>query len=189
MIVTKVVLINLAKDKQRLEDSRRELGKYGIDFKRIPGMLMTDRSKGFSSAYVNALKAIRGGGIIFEDDIELDNFFIPDLPEGWDMLYFGANLQEETEPVNSQLVRVLGAWTTHAILYSAEAVEKILSQYDYEKDGIYDDWLRRVFCRNNSCYMVTPMIAFQRDGYSNLIKQDASYREGFIDNYKKYTGR
>lgn len=189
MNINKIVLINLAKDKQRLEQSRAELSKYGLDFKRIPGVLMTNRGKGFSEAMVKALKAIPKGGIIFEDDIELDDFYIPDLPEGWDMLYFGANLQEKTIPVNENLVRVLGAWTTHAILYSEQGVHKVLSQYDYEKDGIYDDWLKREFCRNNNCYLLTPMIAYQREGFSNIEQKEASYREGFNENYKKYTGR
>lgn len=186
MDITDIVLINLDKDGLRLKDSKRELDKFGLKFRRIPGVYDEVPGRGFSEAMVNALMAIPNGGIIFEDDIELDDFYIPDLPDNWDMLYFGANLQEKTSRVNDQLVRVYGAWTTHAILYSEKAVQKILSVYEYETCGIYDDWLKRKFLRQNNCYMITPMIAYQRESFSNMIKQQASYRKGFDENYNKY---
>ena len=188
MVITDIVLINLDRDVERLEQSKRELEKFDISFERIPGVYNPIPWKGFNKAYMNALRAIPSGGIIFEDDIELDSFYIPDLPKGWDMLYFGCNLQEPTDRINDELVRVFGAWTTHAILYSAQCVKNILREFDPE-EVVYDEWLRREFCRRNNCYMTTPMQAYQRDGYSNLMKTQANYRAGFDSNYNKFTGR
>ncbi len=183
---TDIVLINLDKDKDRLKESVDELSKFGLTFKRIPGIKDEIPGRGFSLATINALKAIPNGGIILEDDVELVDFWLPELPEGWDMIYFGANLTEDVERVNDDLVRVFGAWTTHAILYSKKAVSKILKEYDYETCGIYDGWLRKTFLRNNKCYMVTPMQAYQRDSWSNILKHRVSYRNTLDFNYNKF---
>lgn len=181
-----IVLINLDKDKERLKRSTKQLEKYGLSFKRIPGVLHDEPWKGFNAAYMNALRAIPNGGIIFEDDVELDRFYIPDLPDDWDLLYFGANLKEPTEPYNDELVRVLGAWTTHAVMYSKKCVKKILEQFD--DTYACDDWLKRFFLRENKCYLTTPMQAYQASGFSNLMKQQVDYRKVLDNNYKKYVG-
>lgn len=182
-----IVLINLDKDTERLERSKKELSKFNLTFKRIPGIVDDNPQRGFSLAMVNALNAIPNGGVIFEDDVMLLDFNIPDLPDGWDMLYLGANLRKHTTRVNDQLVRVFGAWTTHAVLYSMQGVEKVLSQYCYESHGIYDEWLRTEFNAANNCYMVTPMQAYQYPGQSNIFGIYGDYREGMDNNFKKYT--
>lgn len=184
--VTDIVVINLDKDKDRLRVFKKQMNRFGLTFKRVPGVIDESPAKGFSKATMNALKEIPDGGIIFEDDVELKDLFLPELPSGWDMIYFGANITEPVIKINDNLVRLFGAWTTHAILYSENAVSKILKEYDYDTCGIYDDWLRRIFLRKNNCYMVTPMQAYQRKGFSNVLNHEADYYHALDYNYNKY---
>jgi GR25 family glycosyltransferase involved in LPS biosynthesis len=181
-----IVLINLDKDKERLKIASEHLKKNGIEFERIPGVIHEDRYRGCSIAMVNALKAIPEGGIIFEDDVLLKDFYIPDLPDGWDLLYFGANLQAPTERINDEIVRVYGAWTAHAIMYSEKAVKKILETYSYDLHGPHDNFLKNEFNAKNNCYMVTPMQAYQRPSYSHLEKRNVNYTRIMDMNYDKY---
>ena len=184
-----VVLINLDKDTERLDIVSKHLNEKGIEFKRISGVEHDNKHKGFSMATVNALKEIPNGGIIFEDDVLLNDFYIPELPEDWDILYFGANLQAPTERVSKDIVRVLGAWTTHAVMYSSKAVRNILALYDYDIHGVYDEFLRRDFNPINNCYMLTPMIAYQRPSYSHILNSYVDYREAMDLNYNKYISK
>ena len=181
-----IVILNLDKDTERLQQSTEELAAHGLSFKRIPGILDSDKARGFSRAMISALEAIPDGGIIFEDDIQLEDFYIPRLPSGWDMLYFGANLQGNTRRIRRDLVQLTAAWTTHAILYSGKAVKKILEEYRYQEHGIYDNWLKEDFIRRNKCYMVTPMIAYQRPDDSRLFGGWADYRQVMDENYSRY---
>lgn len=177
------VLINLDKDSERLESVTEHLNGWGIEFRRIPGVEHEDPKTGFNIAMMNALKSIPNGGIIFEDDVLLLDWFIPELPHDYDLCYFGANLKDKTERVNDRLVRVYGAWTTHAVMYSKQGVEKAM-QFDFS--CVYDDWLRNEYAKRNKCYMVTPMIAYQREGYSNIELSHSRYTDVMNENYKTF---
>lgn len=178
---TDIIVINLDRDTERLMLCKKELEKFGLTFKREPGI--PDPARGNSQAMMNALKKLPEGGIIFEDDVELRDLSLPELPDDWDLLYFGANVVGPVERVNEDLVRLSAAWCAHAILYSKKGVKKVLSQYDYDQHGIYDDWLRKEFIRKNNCYLVTPMQAYQRKGYSNVLGRNVSYYHALEENY------
>ena len=183
----KSVIINLDKDIERLKESLDNLNQFGIYPERISGVVSNTSAEGFSMAMINALESIKDEeyAVIFEDDIELISWDLPELPDNFDMLYLGANLTDETERINDDLVKVKGAWTTHAIIYSKKGVSKILKQYDLGK-GIYDEWLRTKFNNQNECYLITPMIAFQRNGYSNIQGVEVDYTDVMLENYNKF---
>jgi hypothetical protein len=138
----------------------------------------------FNLSMTKALTMIYDGGFIFEDDILLNDFFIPDLPDDWDMLYLGANLTAPAIRINEYIVKLTGAYTTHAILYREGVAERIIMEYDYSK--IYDAYLNSEFIKKNNCYMVTPMQAYQRPSYSYILKHDVDYTEAMNTNYNKY---
>ena len=183
----KSVIINLDKDTERLVESLDILASFGIFPERIPGVVSEQSWEGFSMAMISALEAIKNEemAIIFEDDVLLKSWDIPELPDNFDMVYLGANLTKKTDRINKDFVKVNGAWTTHAIIYSKKGVEEILNQYDLSH-GIYDEWLRTSFNKNNNCYMLTPMIAYQRECYSNIQDKNVSYTDAMIENYNKF---
>lgn len=115
---------------------------------------------------------------------------VAQLPPYWDMLYLGANLfangHEEEPPqlYTSSLARIYRAWTTHAVAYSRRMVEDIVSYYDVTK--MYDAFLSEEILPNREfqVFIVRPMIAWQRPGYSDLWQTDADYTNCFIEGIK-----
>lgn len=111
--------------------------------------------------------------LFFEDDFELvdgwRNIFIKawnDLPPVWDMLYLGCNLRAAPKKKTDNLYRVMGAWMFHAVVLNKEWIKIILNDYDYKKAVCFDEWCRQQAGRRRF-YMTYPMIAYQREGFSD----------------------
>ena len=139
-----------------------------------PGI--TDPAVCSSCSHVDALRGAAGELLVCEDDVtfleqgrELFNNAYSQLPEDWDMLYLGYNIHEPAERFSDNLFRVTnGVHCNHAILYSQKAREYILSTYNvWESDyQAYDHWLYLVGQSQMNCFVCSPMIAYQRPGYS-----------------------
>lgn len=144
---------------------------YAID---PPGI--DDYTIGSSCSHVDALRGVTGELLVCEDDVtfleqgrEIFNNAYNQLPEDWDMLYLGGNIHEPAERYSDNLYKIdFGVHCNHAILYSEKARSYILSHYDVWKNEIkaFDHWLYLVGQREMNCYIVSPMIAYQRPGYS-----------------------
>jgi hypothetical protein len=55
---------------------------------------------------------------------------------------------------------------THAIAYSKKMIQVILKEYD--KELVYDEWLRVNIYPRFKCFMTNPISAWQRPSESNL---------------------
>lgn len=129
--------------------------------------------------------------IFFEDDVifkETDHLHeaIHELPAHWGILYLGCNL---TDPLprraSKHLVRVFSAWTTHAVAYSWPVLQYIITHYNADKDGMFDDWLSRNVLTRFPAYVVNPMICWQRPGKSDLWGNMTDYTPCFIGGNEK----
>lgn len=133
--------------------------------------------------------------ICFEDDVVFrpnlwDNIpftlsrAIAELPDNWDIFYLGCNLfceNWEKEPPayhSPNLSRIYHAWTTHAIAYSRKAVQWIVDRYDV--NCMYDAWLSNSILNNLNAFVMRPMIARQRPGFSDLWNNEADYTDCFV---------
>lgn len=117
-----------------------------------------------------------------EDDVLFRNMShlceaMKELPEDWDVVYLGANVTDENpERHSAHLRRIRSAWTTHAIGYNRKILKYIIDNYKgWEESGMYDDWLSREVLPRFNCYVITPMIAWQRPVYSDLWGRNVSY--------------
>lgn len=113
--------------------------------------------------------------VLIQDDRHLGNA-LAELPADWDILYLGANITEgvfgikEFPPVrySPYLYRVRKAWTTHAIAYSRKMVDIILQNYPVHSFEVFDNWLNREILPHYKCFLINPMICWQRPGISDL---------------------
>lgn len=118
-------------------------------------------------------------GLLLEDDVlfqALEHLqeALSELPEDWDVLYLGANITEgvtgirERPPVrhSKHLWRVGAAWTSHCIAYTRNAAQKVISAYD--GISMYDAWLSDTILPISKAFIISPMVAFQRPGFSDL---------------------
>lgn len=130
--------------------------------------------------------------LALEDDAVFGNLdaldaAINELPDDWDVLYLGANITggvfgiKERPPVkySGHLYSVRAAWTTHAIAYTRRIVELIVSRYQPQTFEMYDQWLNANILPHYKCFLVNPMVAFQRPGKSDLWNCHADYTGAF----------
>jgi hypothetical protein len=178
------------------EAMRVKMHNDNPEIKRIDGILNTPGSinDGFNKAQRNALEACKGTSLILEDDcIFSDISHLPqaliDLPADWDLCYLGANVVgtdlcswPEPEYYTNNLRRVKQAWTTHAIAYSEKGLEWILKNWNYQDGTMYDDFLRQNL-EKLQAYIVCPMVADQRKGYSDIWQRPVDY--GFFNKWSQ----
>lgn len=120
--------------------------------------------------------------VIFKDLSYFDEA-LTELPDNWDILYLGANVTDSRpHRISKHLFKIQSAWTTHAVAYSRKMAEEILRLYiNWEQSGMYDDWLSRVILPVNNCYIIAPMVAWQRPVFSDIWGQNVEYGWAEID--------
>ena len=184
----KSYLINLSSRVDRLEESKKEFSRLGIEFDRFPAILNDNPIISFNLSQYACIKAGYDSGedifFVYEDDVIFDSPFskveeaMRDLPYGWVSLYLGANITTETfqppERVSSKLVRLRDAWQSHAIAYSHRGADYILTQFKPLEGIIFDEWMRRIMKEGN-IYMMSPMAAYQRPSFSNIWQIQTDY--------------
>lgn len=125
--------------------------------------------------------------LFLEDDVtfvKLDHVdqAIRELPENWDILYFGANILHSGEPpptyFSPHLCRVHNAWATHAIAFRKKCITFILENQPGESEQMFDNWLSGNLALFNS-YIVSPMAAYQRPGQSLIWNTTTNYDSVF----------
>lgn len=184
-----IAVINLPHRTDRLTEFKDEANRVGLTGAFVlDGVLNDNRTIGFNKAQYNALAFLSmhgGGGLVLEDDVIFKNHehleqAMSELPDDWDMCYLGANIVgtdlcswPTPERFSKHLSRIKQAWTTHAIAYSAKGVQRILTTW-MPGDQIYDDVLR-CNLENMEAFIVNPMVADQRPGYSDIWQRDTDY--------------
>ena len=115
--------------------------------------------------------------LIFEDDVKflksLKNLKEP--PSDWNMIYLGGTVHRIMDNKNKYYTRVQ-TWTTHAYfinLKDRDFVNKLLEMENYneEVDRFYLEKINPKF----KCYMSNPMIAIQKEDYSDIEGQEVNY--------------
>ena len=125
----------------------------------------------------NAIKSGYKKLLILEDDCKFISGFSSMLepPPNWDMLYLGGTVHRVIDKKYNGYARVQ-CWTTHAYIINLEnmdLVSKILEMENYpdEIDRFYLEKIHPDF----NVYMTDPMIAIQKEGYSDIENQEVSY--------------
>lgn len=137
-------------------------------------------------AFRNIIKQAGDMGVenilIIEDDLILTKDFDEialqaweQLPDDWDMLYYGANHSTaRTQDIGSHLMRVCGSLTTHMVAFKSTIYSDITSlPIDKTIDWNIAHRLHDKF----KCYAVWPSIARQKPGYSLIWGQRVDYSE------------
>lgn len=176
------------KDSPRAKQAKEEFDRVGLSvdfFLAYPG---DDPFKSFNRSQHEIVKDIALSGkstLVFEDDVVFKDCShveaaLQQLPLGWDILYLGANITEERpERYSENLCRIRSAWTTHAIAYNPRVAAFIAEFFPLGAGDMYDDWLSRVVLPRFACYIINPMVCWQRKGKSELWGRDTDYEPCF----------
>jgi GR25 family glycosyltransferase involved in LPS biosynthesis len=200
----KIFCINLNKRSDRWIKSQEEFKKIGIIDKveRFPAIEMTDGRIGCIKSHLEIIKYAKENDLqnvlVFEDDVliindDINNIMlnvISQLPEKWDMLYLGANLHRELENYSENLVILKNGYSTHAVCYNKNIYDKMIDKFNTLNNistfnDILDVWISENIQENGLVYLIKPLIATQRNEYSDIEKNNIDY--SFIkERYKKF---
>jgi GR25 family glycosyltransferase involved in LPS biosynthesis len=188
------IVINMDIRPDRLEQVQKELPKIGIGkftrFSGIPG-----GARGSVASLMTCIKNGIGPLLLFEDDVcfednarEIINKALSQLPEDFDIFYLGYNILSPAKKYSENLYSIMGGvYSNHAILYSDNARKVIRDNYDPETNeisNIFDVWLYEKGQSMMNCFICNPMVAFQRDGYSDILNEYRNYTEEILWNAK-----
>jgi len=176
----------------RWEGCIPEFLKVGINFvERRIGTEGENRYLSFNHAHYKAIEKGHKTGepfCVFENDVAFDDKWkyieegCNQLPEDWDLLYLGANIigsdtmvWEMPTRYSQNLFRLHNSWMTHAIIYSNKMAKWVLDNFNPDTFPVYDEWLRVTAMPERNVFLLYPMVAYQRKGWSVLTRQQADY--------------
>ena len=204
------VLINLDRRPDRLKICmEEEFPKLGIVPLRKPGVLFTQvkdaRTAGaigcmLSHYYIlQAALLLNQNVAIFEDDIHLTglntlevlDMCAEDLSNTkWDLFYGGGNILKPFYKETEHLARLQHCQSTVFYCVNKNFIEELLSYIDLTKitkpiDMIYADDV----IPTHNCFISIPMLAYQRDDFSDIEQGNVKYTEylgkRYYDNFRE----
>ena len=116
--------------------------------------------------------------LILEDDCKFIGGFsqMNEPPEDWDMIYLGGTVHRVLNRNKKGYARVQ-CWTTHAYiinLTNTDMCNQIINELDAYEGEIDRYYLEKIH-PNYNVYMCDPMIAIQKEGYSDIEGREVSY--------------
>ncbi len=192
----KIYCINLDSRPDRWELAKVEFEKAGIleRVERISAISLPDNpAKGNHLSHSIAINSAKMSNcrnvLIFEDDIEwLENPLelkraIPEIPDNWDMLYLGVNTEREVIQIDYHLAKLTFAYSTHAYAINSSMFDKLIEINERETTGHNDVVYTQEIIPYHNCFAVLPLLAGQRKGYSDIMKQNMESNPVFRDRF------
>lgn len=199
-VFDKIICINLERRKDRWNQSCSEFAKHGIEVERFSAFdheefqniynqydVYQRASLGCSLSHVAVLKSAKSRGfknvLILEDDAEFHDQFneifnqvSPQIPENWNMIYFGPNRGSDCRPikVSENIFRASDLLTTHAYAVNENTYDILIKAGQNFIHGIDTNYVNYVQPRVN-CYLINPPLIFQRSDYSDLQMKNVDY--------------
>ena len=181
----RVIVINVNRRSDRLEQFRKEAETVGFDFEVHSAMdgqfLGMDPIVACRLSHIEVLEKIKPYEMVLicEDDATfVDNFSnrlvaaMENLPEDWDMLYLGANLVDTYE-VNHYWHKSRRCCSTHAYAVKKKALP-VLIESAKNYDGHIDMGYSLVHPEINA-YIARPTLVYQGPGYSDIQGESVDY--------------
>jgi GR25 family glycosyltransferase involved in LPS biosynthesis len=188
-----VYCMNLDKRQDRWEAVTKEFNRVGLiaeRFKAIDEEHTGNRYLSYNYTYHGILSKAVGKTLVLEDDVifkslgHLEQALI-ELPQDWDVLYLGANLNgTKQERYSGNLFKIRNSLMTHGVAYSDKMRRHIVESFNPGEFPVYDEWLRINVQEQFKCFVVAPMVAWQRPGYSDLWQTHANYVSTLMDGEK-----
>ena len=191
----KTYCINLDKRPDRWELAKTEFDKHDLNVERFsaivgnPDNIPTKIVPGHAGcvlSHYNCVKIAKESGLdnllMLEDDVEfaenLNQWFakyFPQVPDDWDLLYFGGNHNNKpfVKQVGPNVFKTENTYTTHCYAIKNTLFDVVINMFPklrYEVDVMYS-----LMQRGYNAYVIRPHLAWQRDGYSDILERNVNY--------------
>jgi hypothetical protein len=166
---------------------RDEFARVGLDAQRFNALDDIGPHQSFSRSVRQILIDFHESGdktlLHLEDDCVFRELYhlgeaLNELPDNWDIVYLGANIQGDVLQISPHLFKVSNAWTTHCIGFNRKVIPFILENQPGFSEMMLDNWLGSQLGKLNA-YVVAPMVAWQRPRYSTIWGRLVDYNEVF----------
>jgi GR25 family glycosyltransferase involved in LPS biosynthesis len=192
----KIFAINLAEATERWQVFLLELQKIGVSpneiirMEAVDGNLLPQKEGlkkgelGCLMSHVKILQLAQQANyeriLIFEDDVKFhDKFsrlfpkYIRQVPENWDMLYFGGNHSETPLPFSKNVLQVMDMRCTHAYAVHQRMYQTLID--NLQNCNVPIDIFYTQIQRKYKCYVFYPHVAWQHAGESYIRKENVNY--------------
>lgn len=191
--IKKAYVINIGDRTDRLADFRNQ--KFPFFVHRFPAKRLANGNEGCKVSHKMILdKQEPLPVLVCEDDCKLVQSWdvvdaaIKELPEDWDLLFIGANLNQPLKRFSKHLFHLKNAWTTHALIYGSERVVKFIREnMPFGNNEPIDVFYSKKVLTQFNCFVVSPIVAIQKASFSDIVKGDRDYEQLMLDNFTKYT--
>ena len=176
----KVVVINLDRRQDRMEQLDPQLKRLGIEYERYSAI--DGLAEGINPihagrmSHIEVMKQVTGLTLILEDDaLFVDDFnqrfeeVMPDLPSDWDIFYLGALVDRTSGkliPVNKHWHRQVVSTGTQAYCVNPKKLEYFIQEQT--KSDLHVDVCFRVLAEHTNAYIAQPNLVTQFPSYSDL---------------------
>ena len=158
--------------------SHLRLIKYAKD-KGYKNILIFEDDARLVDGFIDKLESIvqrvtNGKLFFFDGHFQTMEIVIKNAPF-WQMLYLGVNHINPPVEIDGNLCRVITGFTTHAYAVNCTAYDLLLSALDYrgQADVLYADYIHPL----GHSYAISPNIAYQEDGFSDITLKEESYKQ------------
>jgi GR25 family glycosyltransferase involved in LPS biosynthesis len=190
----KIYCINLDKRPNRWKDAQEEFKKHNLTVERFSGIVGNPNNiptkivpghVGCVLSHYSIIKKASEEGLnqilILEDDAvfsedlqpQFENY-VKQVPKDWDMLYFGGNHNNEPlQKITENVYKIHKTYTTHAYAVKKSVfpvVIKMFPKLNHEVDVMYS-----ILQNSFECFVFKPHLAWQRNGYSDILERDVNY--------------
>lgn len=176
-----VYVINLPERVDRRMEMQSELDKYGIPFTFFEATKDENGVKGLVESmkrlFTHALEKKQSNVIMLEDDaqfllppVDFLKEVLPQLPKDYQLFHLGLNLLAPPKRMSENILKVVDCYSTHAICYSAEGMKVCLERLEEVPLMPYDIFIRQEIICRGATYCTFPMLATQRESYSDIEK-------------------
>jgi GR25 family glycosyltransferase involved in LPS biosynthesis len=195
--VDKVFVVNLLERWERMERTAAELSRHGVKYEPWAAIKKNNGEQGLRETMKHLFEHVLYKGYsrvcVFEDDIRIlvESFkeqfddCIANCPADFSLFYLGANLWHKPMRYRKNVLKVTGAYSTHAVIYSREAIEQILSFLHKEK--AYDRILVDHIQPGLNCFCAYPLLITQYNGFSDIAKKEVDYQKFLEQRYWERT--
>jgi GR25 family glycosyltransferase involved in LPS biosynthesis len=195
-----IYCINLDRRTDRWEECKIEFAKHNLNVKRYPAFDGKNLPviDGLTPGNVGAIYSHRAviehaknnkfdNILILEDDVEfhqnlnqLFDLYIKELPEDWDILFFGANHSENNiwmrDPlikISDHISKIIRSYANHCYVVKETAYDLLINSLSKENQP--NDVLVSDVQKELNCYLFRPPLAWQRPSYSDLLEKFTDY--------------
>jgi len=175
-----VYCINLPHRVDRRMEMQEELDKAGIPFTFFEATKDDNGVKGLVETmkrlFRHCLDKRQSNVVILEDDakflvedpVAFLKEVLPQLPKDYQLFHLGLNLLAPPKRISANILKIVDCYSTHAIAYSAGAMQICLERLEEVPVQPYDIFVRaEMLCRGAS-YCTFPMLATQRESFSDI---------------------